>query len=522
MSQALYRKYRSKNLKEVVGQKHIVDVLTSALKQDKISHAYLFTGPRGVGKTSIARIFAHEINKEEYQSEKTHLDIIEIDAASNSGVDDMRDLREKINSAPAGLKYKVYIIDEVHMLSGASFAALLKTIEEPPSHAIFILATTDVHKVPATILSRVQKFYFKPIEQKEMVKHLDAICKKEKIDFEEPALEIIAEASEGSMRDALSLLDQVASGNKSVSLKSVQSSLGLSQQKELNELCDSITNGQTADIPSKLQDLIASGVEPRALALQIYQALKSKLDTYDELETLGELLTLGSLTKPALGLEINLLKLSALISLKKTPQINTSSNKPPIAALVETLETVEDKITVSNKEIKEISQRAEPVELKPSSESTRSKKSDKVAGEVDSEVDHPEDTDSSAQLEKLTLRNFSEKWSDILDAIAQKSPSLKAVLKPSAQKLTEKTYSLDIKMVYPIHLKMLSESKNKQVFKEAFMGCSIKLPKLDFTLADKKTASKQSARSEDNNRGSKEADLSDIIGLMGGGEAIQI
>lgn len=512
MSQALYRKYRSKNLKEVVGQKHIVDVLESALKQDKISHAYLFTGPRGVGKTSIARIFAHEINKEEYHSEKTHLDIIEIDAASNSGVDDMRDLREKINSAPAGLKYKVYIIDEVHMLSGASFAALLKTIEEPPSHAIFILATTDVHKVPATILSRVQKFYFKPIEQKEMVEHLSGICKKEKIDFQEAALEIIAEASEGSMRDALSLLDQVASGNKKVSLKSVQSSLGLSQQKELEALCKSILEGQTDSIPNKLQDLIASGVEPRALALQVYQALKGQLSTFEELETLGELLTLGSLTKPNLGLEINLLKLSTLISLKKTPQISTSSNKPPIAALVETLETVEDKITVSNKEIKEISKSHKALEA-----SKPAKKKATV-----SKLEDEQNTEASGELEKLTLRNFSEKWSDILDVIAQKSPSLKAVLKPSTQKLTEKTYSLDIKMVYPIHLKMLSESKNKQVFKDAFTNCSIKLPKLDFTLSDKKSSQKQSVRSEDNNKGSKEADLSDIIGLMGGGETIQI
>lgn len=517
MSQALYRKYRSKSLKEVVGQKHIVDVLTSALDQDKISHAYLFTGPRGVGKTSIARIFAHEINKEEYKSEKNHLDIIEIDAASNSGVDDMRDLREKINSAPAGLKYKVYIIDEVHMLSGASFAALLKTIEEPPSHAIFILATTDVHKVPATILSRVQKFYFKPIEQAEMVKHLVSICKSEKITFEDSALEVVAEASEGSMRDALSLLDQVASGNKSVSLKSVQSSLGLSEQKDLDELCTLIENSQTESIPSKLQILISSGIEPRALALQIYQNLKSKLTTFEELDALSELLTLGSLTKPALGLEITLLKLSALISLKKTPQINTSTNKPPIAALVETLETVEDKITVSNKEIKEISKKTDQ-ELSKSSLKSDIKpdtESDKNTG-----VDGPKKI--SLDLEKLSLRNFSEKWSDILDEVAKQSPSLKAVLKPSTQKLTEKTYSLDIKMVYPIHLKMLSENKNRQVFKEAFTSCSIKLPKLDFTLADKKTSQKSSARSEDNNKGSKETDLSDIIGLMGGGETIAI
>ena len=156
---ALYTKYRSANLSEIVGQQHIVEVLKNAVKSDKISHAYLFTGPHGIGKTSIARIFAHQINGIEYDQAKTNLDIIEIDAASNSGVDDMRDLREKITSAPVGLKFKVYIIDEVHMLSPASFAALLKTIEEPPSHAVFILATTDAHKVPVTIMSRAQKFF---------------------------------------------------------------------------------------------------------------------------------------------------------------------------------------------------------------------------------------------------------------------------------------------------------------------------------------------------------------------------
>ena len=335
-SQALYRKYRSKSLKEVVGQQHIVEVLASALKQDKISHAYLFTGPRGVGKTSIARIFAHEINKAEYHSEKTHLDIIEIDAASNSGVDDMRDLREKITSAPASLKYKVYIIDEVHMLSGASFAALLKTIEEPPSHAIFILATTDAHKVPATILSRVQKFYFKPIDEQEVVKHLEDICKKENIDFEDEALKIIAENSEGSMRDALSLLDQIASGNKSVSLRSVQNSLGLSEDKALEKLCQIIESSETGLIPELLKELIKSGADSKSLALQVYNKLKTQQKTFEELQTLSELLTLGSLTKPNLGLEITLLKLSSLKTSNNKSSKDSEENKPPIPAVVET------------------------------------------------------------------------------------------------------------------------------------------------------------------------------------------
>ncbi|HRV75954.1 MAG: DNA polymerase III subunit gamma/tau [Candidatus Nomurabacteria bacterium] len=496
-SQALYRKYRSKSLKEVVGQQHIVEVLASALKQDKISHAYLFTGPRGVGKTSIARIFAHEINKAEYHSEKTHLDIIEIDAASNSGVDDMRDLREKITSAPASLKYKVYIIDEVHMLSGASFAALLKTIEEPPSHAIFILATTDAHKVPATILSRVQKFYFKPIDEQEVVKHLEDICKKENIDFEDEALKIIAENSEGSMRDALSLLDQIASGNKSVSLRSVQNSLGLSEDKALEKLCQIIESSETGLIPELLKELIKSGADSKSLALQVYNKLKTQQKTFEELQTLSELLTLGSLTKPNLGLEITLLKLSSLKTSNNKSSKDSEENKPPIPAVVETDKKLDEKITVSNKEIKENSKKNEEIEK----------------------------IDENENKNKLSLRNFSEKWSDILEIIAKKSPGLKAVLKPSETKLTEKTYNLSIKLVYPVHLKIFSENKNKQIFREAFNEIGLKVPNIETSLLDKKSQNKNSPRSEDNNETNKETnltDLSDIIGLMGGGEAVSI
>ncbi len=273
-SKALYRKYRSKNLGEVVGQEHIVQVLEAAVKKDKVSHAYLFTGPKGVGKTSIARIFAHQINSIEYGDETTHLDIIEIDAASNSGVDDMRDLKDKIGISPSSLKFKVYIIDEVHMLSGASFAALLKTIEEPPSHAVFILATTDVHKVPATIMSRVQKFFFRPIEQQSVKDHLALICQKEGIKFDDSALSLIAESSEGSMRDALSLLDQVASGAKDVTLKSVQDSLGLAGDEVTRLLADAVLSGKIDKIHSTLQDIIASGAGPRSLSLQIYKSFR--------------------------------------------------------------------------------------------------------------------------------------------------------------------------------------------------------------------------------------------------------
>ena len=175
MSQALYRKYRSKSLDEIVGQSHITDMLRRAIASGRVSHAYLLTGPRGVGKTSIARILAHEINHLPYTDESSHLDIIEIDAASHTSVEDVRDLRDKVQIAPTSADKKVYIIDEVHMLSKSAFNALLKTLEEPPAHVIFILATTDADKLPATILSRVQRFNFRAISPEDTLAYIYAV-----------------------------------------------------------------------------------------------------------------------------------------------------------------------------------------------------------------------------------------------------------------------------------------------------------------------------------------------------------
>ncbi|HSX35219.1 MAG TPA: DNA polymerase III subunit gamma/tau, partial [Candidatus Saccharimonadales bacterium] len=209
MAQALYRAHRPKKLADVVGQEHITTALTRALKNGNISHAYLFTGPRGVGKTTIARILAHEVNGLPYDDETTHLDIIEIDAASNRRIDEIRDLRDKVHVAPSMAKYKVYIIDEVHMLTKEAFNALLKTLEEPPAHVVFILATTEAHKLPETIISRTQRFAFKPVDLAKVSAHLRSIATAEKISIDDAALELIAAHGEGSFRDSISLLDQV-------------------------------------------------------------------------------------------------------------------------------------------------------------------------------------------------------------------------------------------------------------------------------------------------------------------------
>ncbi|MBC7746673.1 DNA polymerase III subunit gamma/tau [Pedobacter sp.] len=273
MARALYRQYRSKRFDEVVGQEHITDLLSEAIERKAISHAYLFTGPRGVGKTSVARILAHEINELPY-SDTTHLDIIEIDAASNRRIDDIRDLREKVHIAPTSAKYKVYIIDEVHMLTGESFNALLKTLEEPPDHVIFILATTELHKVPATIVSRTQRFQFRPVVKEKAVKHLRSIADKEKIAVDDAALELIAEHGEGSLRDSISLLDQLSSmKSKSISADTVESLLGLAPYQQVVTILEAIAKQDETEAIATLKGLFDKGNSPQTITDQLLRGI---------------------------------------------------------------------------------------------------------------------------------------------------------------------------------------------------------------------------------------------------------
>lgn len=271
--QSLYRKYRPTKLADVVGQSQVTTALENALSQDKIGHAYLFIGPRGTGKTSVARIFAHAINHFDYQLEDSYLDIIEIDAASNNGVDNIRDLREKAIIAPSQGRYKIYIIDEVHMLSKPAFNALLKTLEEPPAHTVFIMATTEADKVPVTITSRTQPYTFRLASPEVITTHLTKIAKQEKINITPDALAIVAERSGGSFRDALSLLDQIASlagaSDAPINADFLRDALGLPSDQMVHDLLNSYITGDLASLQSELQDLLSSGLSPENIAGQL-------------------------------------------------------------------------------------------------------------------------------------------------------------------------------------------------------------------------------------------------------------
>ena len=264
MFQALYRKYRPQTFNDIVGQNHIVSVLKNAIDRDQISHAYLFYGSRGTGKTSIAKIFANEVNGNEiYQKE--NVDIIEIDAASNNGVDEVRDIKEAIKFLPTEGKYKVYIIDEVHMLTTAAFNALLKTLEEPPAHVIFILATTEIHKIPATILSRCQRFEFKNLSQDQLIDRLKYIAKEENLVIEEAAIEKIATLAKGGLRDAISILDQVSNYAEEISLNHILEVTSSISEDDILEFYRNLLQGDVTNSLLTYNNFVAQAKDTKLL-----------------------------------------------------------------------------------------------------------------------------------------------------------------------------------------------------------------------------------------------------------------
>lgn len=277
MGIALYRKYRSSSIGEILGQDHIVKIVKSMIDKDSIPHAFLLTGPRGVGKTSIARLMAVMVNDIDYSDIDKQLDIIEIDGASNRRIDEIRDLREQVNIVPSSLRYKVYIIDEVHMLTKESFNALLKTLEEPPSYVIFILATTELNKLPATIISRCLRFNFKAIDDAQIKKHIADICQKEKIKIDDAAINLLAKHSGGSFRDAISILENFRYFDEMITVNHIQEYLGLPSEEIVSGIIHAVSTSNIEAVRKYIDEVRNLGINCATLANDISHAIRTQI-----------------------------------------------------------------------------------------------------------------------------------------------------------------------------------------------------------------------------------------------------
>ncbi len=454
MGRALYRKYRSKNLAEIVGQEHITKSLDNALKSGKISHAYLFTGPRGVGKTSIARILAHEVNDLPYEEDSSYVDIIEIDAASNRSIEEIRDLRDKVNITPSRSKYKVYIIDEVHMLTTYAFNALLKTLEEPPEHVIFILATTDVHKLPETIISRTQRYNFKSVEKSKVIDHLSSIAKSEKIDIDQEALDLIARLGEGSFRDSISMLDQLSSKGTKIIADDVRELLGSPSQAVISNLVDGLDNLNSSykEVIEKIEELVVSGITPASIANSLMEEIRNRIinNNFKNLgpesqKLLFSLINVSSSNDPKSYLEFIVIDYLSSFNRQETESIKiveTITEKPkPIQPKVVREEPLDDKPKVDA--VKEVA-------IKPKT----------IIGPVDVET------------EKI--------WPDVLDELKTKYNTLYGIIRMAKPTITDSNIVLEFKFAFhqkrvndPRNLKILSDIVHKLTGKSLPIVCEL-------------------------------------------------
>ena len=461
MGQALYRKYRSKKLSEVIGQEHITSTLEHALKSGRISHAYLFTGPRGVGKTSIARILAHEINQLPYTDDSMHLDIIEIDAASNRRIDEIRDLRDKVNIAPTSSKYKVYIIDEVHMLTKEAFNALLKTLEEPPKHVIFILATTEIHKLPETIISRTQRFTFKPVPQVQVIDHLKSIARKEKIDITDAALALIAAHGEGSFRDSISLLDQAGGHDGKVDEAHIRTLLGIPPIESIRELASKLKSHDALAAVSVMEQLRAQGFQPSQIAKHLGAVWRSQLLEGSQASTadfslLQRLLDVPVAHDPERYLEIVLLEFA--LEPKQTadtvakPSVQTATPQPPEPAAKEPPKTP-----------KADSPKEQPKEPTPPPASQKT---------------------VVTKVAPTPTAHFDESvWREMLVVLKKQYNTLYSIVRISTPTFTSE--GLELGFIFAFHKKQVQEAKNRKIISDILKDLTGESVAIECTLVKK-------------------------------------
>ena len=513
---SLYRKYRPQQFSDLIGEDHVRDTLLLAVLENRVGHGFLFSGPRGTGKTSVARLLAKAVNcqqRDELNAKKSgepcgqcqscteislnkNLDIIEIDAASNRGIDEIRELRDKVKFSPTGGKYKVFIIDEVHMLTLPAFNALLKTLEEPPKHAIFILATTEAHKIPATILSRVQRFDFRRIRKDDIVKNLKIIIGKEKIIASDDALEAVAVIADGSHRDSISLLEQIASVSGEINLADVENILGIAKFEEIIILLDLIASGEKVKALQIIENFTASGTEAVQIIREVIEVLRHlllskisggeaifdqtkersdklkllavKFETKDIADLLSRFIEAGQLVKesPVKTLPIEMVIIDSAAPEKREDKSEAKQNpepKPqvqnqPQAAKEQTEDPTESesKIEAEKNVIPNVNVNEEPQKSKPMPQTDQTIiVEEKVAVE-------PVGQQSGDQAGKVV---DDQAWKQILDKVKENNHTLNALLRDASP---EGCFGneLVVGVKFKFHHDKISEVANRQIIEK--------------------------------------------------------